>query len=115
MKEKAELEHQFIMLEASKASIEHNADRILERDNALSGQHDSLVAELRKATKDLAQSQDEINQMARRLDFLKNETERLAHDNAALRESTKFTVQEKTQPEPGMKKRKIFDFIPGEV
>jgi hypothetical protein len=94
MKEKAQLEHQLIMLEASKASIEHNADRILERDNALSGQHDSLVAELRRATKDLAQRQ---------------------HDNAALRESSKFTVQEKTQPEPGMKKRKIFDFIPGEV
>jgi chromosome segregation ATPase len=114
LKEKAELEHQFIMLEASKASIEDNADRILERDNALSGQHDTLVAELRKATKELAQRQDEINQMARRLDFLKNETERLAHDNAALREFAKFTVQDRTQPEPGIKKRKIFDFI-GEV
>jgi chromosome segregation ATPase len=104
------------MLEASKASIEHNADRILERDNALSGQHDMLVAELKKATRELAERQDEINQLTRRLDFLKNETERLARDNAALIDTLKFTTQDKKCPGPVInKKRKIFDFIPGEV
>ena len=104
------------MLEASKASIEHNADRILERDFALSGQHDKLVAELKKVTKELAQSKDEINQLTRRLDFLKAEAERLAHDNAALKESNKFTMQDRIRPEAGMvKKRKMFDIIPGEA
>lgn len=120
-KEKAELEHQLIMLEASKASIEHNADRILERDNAISGQHDKLVAELKKTKKELASSQDEINQLTRRLDFLKTETERLAQDNAALKESCKFTIESISStgtnfPELAAKKRKmLFDLIPKEV
>ena len=115
MKEKGDLENQVILLEASKASIEHNADRILERDNVLSTQHDVLVAELKKARRERGQRQDEINQLTRRLDFLKNEIERLAHDNAALMEAVKFTMEEKHPVSIGSKKRKIFDFIPGEL
>jgi chromosome segregation ATPase len=115
MREKAELETQIVMLEAGKASIEYNADRILERDNTLSGEYDKLRAELKKATRALAESEDEINHLTRRLDFLKNEAERLTHDNAALKDAIKFS-QAKNVPEPCSKKRKtLFDFIPGET
>ena len=114
-KEKAELENQLIMLEASKASIEHNADRILERDNVLSTQHDMLVTQLKKARRERGESQDEIHQLTRRLDFLKNEIERLAHDNAALMEAVKFTTEDKYPEHISNKKRKMFDFVPGEL
>ena len=102
------------MLEASKASIEHNADRILERDNALSGQHYKVVAELKIATKDLAERQYELNQLTRRFDFLKTENERLANENNALRDASKFIIQDK-QPHLIVKKRKIFEFMPGDL
>eukprot|EP00804_Cyclotella_cryptica_P011248 CCRYP_007741-RA/>CCRYP_007741-RA protein AED:0.15 eAED:0.15 QI:74/1/1/1/1/1/3/225/980 len=111
MKEKCDMENQVLFLEASKASIEHNADRILERDNAITGQHDMLKAELKKITRELAQREDEINQLTRRLEFLKNENERLAHDNAALKDAIKFSQHRKCL-DYNCKKRKMFDIVP---
>jgi chromosome segregation ATPase len=114
MKEKSDMENQVLFLEASKASIEHNADRILERDNAITGQHDMLNAELKKITRELAQREDEINQLTRRLDFLKTENERLVHDNAALRDAMKFSQHRKCS-DYSCKKRKMFDLTPGQI
>ena len=114
IKEKDELKNQVVMLEAGKASIKLNADRILERDNALSGEYDKLKAELKTATRELAESKDKINQLTRRLDYLKNETERLERDNAALNDAMK--VSQAKVPDPCSKKRKmLFDFMPGET
>ncbi|KAL7519200.1 hypothetical protein ACHAWX_003989 [Stephanocyclus meneghinianus] len=114
MKEKSDMEHQVLFLEASKASIEHNADRILERDNAITGQHDMLKAELKKIARALAQREDEIIQLTRRLDFLKTENERLMHDNTALRDAMKFS-QHRNCNDYSYKKRKMFDLAPGQL
>lgn len=114
MKEKSDMEHQVLFLEASKASIEQNADRILERDNAITGQHDMLKAELKKIARALAQREDEIIQLTRRLDFLKTENERLMHDNTALRDAMKFS-QHRNCNDYSYKKRKMFDLAPGQL
>ena len=110
LRERAEIEHQFIMLEASKVSIEENADRILERDNMLSSEYDKLQVELKHATRKLCERQDENNQLTKRLASIKQEIERLAHDNAALVESVKFTTEKMKSPEISHKKRKVFGF-----
>lgn len=108
--EKRVLERQVTILEASKASVEGNADRILERDNAIVGQNDRLKTECQKQSIKVANLQDEINQLARRLSYLKKENERLSRDNDALRDAVTFTQAKFLEQDQRLKRRKIFDF-----
>jgi chromosome segregation ATPase len=108
--EKRVLERQVALLEASKASVEGNADRILERDNAIVGQNDRLRTECQKQSIKVANLQDEINQLARRLSCLKKENERLSRDNDALRDAVTFTQAKFLEQDQRLKRRKIFEF-----
>ena len=108
--EKRVLERQVALLEASKASVEGNADRILERDNAIVGENDRLRTECQKQSIKVANLQDEINQLARRLSCLKKENERLSRDNDALRDAVTFTQAKFLEQDQRLKRRKIFEF-----
>eukprot|EP01082_Thalassiosira_pseudonana_P001518 g1452.t1 g1452 contig10:2120624-2124621(-) len=108
--EKRVLERQVALLEASKASVEGNADRILERDNAIVGQNDRLRTECQKQSIKVANLQDEINQLVRRLSCLKKENERLSRDNDALRDAVTFTQAKFLEQDQRLKRRKIFEF-----
>jgi chromosome segregation ATPase len=86
LEEKKRLEDKVTFLEASKASVEDNADRILERDNTLARQHDRLKAEYKKQTMMMADLQNGADQLRQRLERVKSENERLARDARALKE-----------------------------
>merc|ERR1712194_555980 len=87
--EKKNLQRKITFLEASKASVEHNADRILQRDNALAGQHDRLKSSYKEQSTRMAQLQDEVGQLVQRLARLKEENGRLSCDNCALKDMVK--------------------------
>ncbi len=86
MKEKNELEDKVVFLEASKASIERKADRILERDNTLTRQHESLGIEYTKQTRLSAELQCKLDKVLKRMDSMRLENEQLTRDNRTLRE-----------------------------
>ena len=86
MEEKKSLEDKVTFLEASKASVEENADRIIERENTLARQHDRLKAEYKKQTMMMADLQNVADQLRRRLERVKSEKERLSCDIRALKE-----------------------------
>ena len=87
--EKKALEDKITFLEASKASVEGNADRILQRDNALAGQYDRMKVEFKKQTMKTSELQDEVNNLIKRLMRLKGENGQLSRDNAALKDMIK--------------------------
>lgn len=86
LEEKKRLEDKVTFLEASKASVEDNADRILERDNTLARQHDRLKAKYKKQTMMMADLQNVADQLRQRLKRMKSENERLSCDTRALKE-----------------------------
>ena len=85
MMEKRDLEDKITFLEASKASIEASADRILERDNGLALRHDHLKAEYKKQTLMITKLQDEVNRLSNRLRGMKSINEQLSSDNRSIR------------------------------
>lgn len=86
LKEKVDLEDKIVFLEASKASIEKNADRILQRDNTLTRQHEHLEVEYKKQSKLNAELQCKIDKMMKRMDCMRVDNEKLTRDNKTLRE-----------------------------
>ena len=100
--EKRALEDKVAFLEASKASIEDNADRILERDNAMTGQYDRLKAEFKKQSLKNVELQGEVNQLVKRLAHLKDEFGRVSRDNCAL---TDIIQSRARSNEPANKRR----------
>ncbi len=96
LKEKNELEDKVVFLEASKASIERKADRILERDNTLTRQHEHLGVEYKKKSRLSAELQCKLEKVLKRMDCMRLENEQLTRDNRTLRElyqrSARFQV-----------------------
>lgn len=86
LKEKNDLEDKVVFLEASKTSIEENADRILERDNALTRQFESLGVDYKKQSRLNAELQSKVDKIGKRMDCMRLENEQLARDNRTLRE-----------------------------
>jgi archaellum component FlaC len=86
LKEKHDLEDKVVFLEASKASIEENADRILERNNALTRQFESLGVEYKKKSRLNAELLSKVDKIGKRMDCIRLENEQLASDNRTLRE-----------------------------
>ncbi|KAL7548755.1 hypothetical protein ACHAWF_016018 [Thalassiosira exigua] len=106
--EKKDLEAKVTFLEASKASVEGNADRILERDNALAGQYDRLKAEFKKQTMKIAELEDEVLQLVKRLARLKGENGQLLRDNCAMKDM--IQAPEVTNEVSNHKKKALFGF-----
>lgn len=86
LKEKVDLEGKIVFLEASKSSIEKKADRILERDNSLTRQHEHLDVEYKRQARINAELQRKIDKMMKRIDCMRLENEKLTRDNRTLRE-----------------------------
>jgi len=113
--ENKDLQGKITFLEASKASVENNADRILERDNALAGQHDRLKSSFKKQSMKVTELQGEVNQLVQRLANLKEENRRLSRDNSALKDmcvqepETRFD-EPNHKDEHNSKKRAVFGF-----
>jgi len=107
--EKKDLRGKITFLEASKASVEDNADRILERDNAIAVQHDRLKSSFKKQTMRIAELQDEVNQVVMRLTRFKAENGRLARDNCALKDIIQISSEARSD-DPNNKKRTILGF-----
>ena len=84
LQEKQELLDKVTFLEASKASIEDNADRILERDNGLGVRHDRLKSEFKKQTLKVAELEDEVANLSKRLGRMKSAYDQLSNDNSSL-------------------------------
>ena len=84
MADKKALEENVTFLEASKASVEDNADRILQRDNTIAAKYDRLKVEFKTQTMRIADLQDETKQLVKRLVHLKSENDRISNDNSAL-------------------------------
>ena len=74
--EKDALQDKLTFLEASKASLQENADRILQRNNTLMGQQCRFKVEFKKQTLMIAELQEELNQVVKRLTRLKAENSR---------------------------------------
>ena len=102
--EKNTLENKITFLQASKASVECNADRILERDTTLSGQLDRLKLDFKVKTMRVAELQDEVDQLGKRVSRLKGENNVLSRDNSALKEIIR------RRDDPNSKRRAIFGF-----
>ena len=84
LQEKQELLDKVTFLEASKASIEDNADRILERDNGLGVRHDRLKSEFKKQTLKVAELEAEVAILSKRLGRMKSAYDQLSNDNSSL-------------------------------
>lgn len=110
LEEKNRLEGKVTFLEASKASVEDNADRILERDNTLARQHDRLKAEYKKQTMMMADLQNVANQLRQRLERMNSENERLSRDARALKELNNRHHEGRLFDESNDKRRAIFGF-----
>lgn len=106
MREKSEIENHVVILEASKASIEHNADRILERENITIGRYDRLRAEFTEQRRQLLEKEEEINALIRRFDYQKSENQILFRENASLKDAMKAS-QDKHRTEVTRKRRKV--------
>ena len=70
------LQDKLTFLEASKASLQENADRIQQRNNTLMGQQCRFKVEFNKQTLMIAELQEELNQVVKILTRLKAENSR---------------------------------------
>ncbi len=96
-------------MEASKASVENNADRILERDNTLARQHDRLKAEYKKQTMMIADLRILTDHLRHRLERVESENDRLIRDTKALKE-----INNRTEARPlneSNDKRRVLSFL----
>lgn len=107
--EKRELESELLILNAGKASVEDNADRILERDNALNGKYERLKVEYKKQAMMCASFQDEVNRLARRIRHMQVENDRLSHENRSMVE-TVMSMENKVSDDANVRRRVIFGF-----
>ena len=80
------LEDKVVFMEASKASIEKNADRILERNYTLARQCEQLAVEYKKQGRLNAELQHKVDKVGKRMDCIRLENEQLTRDNKTLRE-----------------------------
>lgn len=76
-------------MEASKTSIQANADRILQRDDILAKQHDRLKAVYKDQSILLSHFENEADQLRTRLEQVKFDNERLRRDTRALKDMNK--------------------------
>lgn len=83
------LEDKVAFLEASKTSVQANADRILQRDNILAKQHDRLKAVYKDQSILLSHFEKEADQLRTRLEQVKFDNERLRRDTRALKDMNK--------------------------
>lgn len=84
--ERSCLEDKVVFMEASKASIEKNADRILERNYTLARQFEQLAVEFKRQERLNAELQHKIDKVGKRMDCMRLENEQLTRDNRTLRE-----------------------------
>ncbi len=109
IEEKKRLEDKIMFLEASKASIESNADRILQRDNTLAREHDRLKAEYKTQTVMIADLRMIADHLRHRLERVESENDRLARDTRALKE---ITNRHEARPfDESNDKRRAFGFL----
>ena len=109
--EKKDLQSKITFLEASKASVEDNADRILQRDNTLGGQHDRLKSSFKKQSMKVAELQGEVGQLTNKVSSLKDENGRLTRDNCALKDMLKTSKSKENEPTHHDRKRAVFGFL----
>jgi chromosome segregation ATPase len=83
------LEDRIAILEAGKASFEYKSDRILERDNALVGQHERLMSEYQKQTKKMVDLKEQLKALTLVVKRLDLEKEQFFAERATLRETIK--------------------------
>ena len=108
LEEKEELQDKVTFLEASKASIEDHADRILERDNGLGVRHDRLKSEFKKQTLKVAELEDEVAILSKHLGRMKSANVQLSNDNSSLVRD--IQARSRLVDESKGKRRVIFGF-----
>jgi len=87
--ENKRLEDRIAILEAGKTSFEYKSDRILERDNALAGQHERLVSEALKQAKKMSDLKNEVKELSLVVKRLELEKQHFIAERATLRETIK--------------------------
>ena len=109
--EKQELQDKVTFLQASKTSIEDNADRILKHDNGLGIRHDRLKTEFKTQSIKMSELEDEVKQIIKRLRGIKSINEHLSNDNRELRNDIRARVAAEPRANSGdgnNKRRVIF-------
>ena len=87
--ENKSLKDQIDILEAGKASFEYKSDRILERDNALIGQHERLKSEYKKQAKKMVDLKEQVKALSLVVKRLDMEKEHFFLERATLKETIK--------------------------
>lgn len=83
------LEDKVALLEASKISVQANADRILQRDDILAKQHDRLKAVYKDQSILQSHFENEADQLRTRLEQVNFDNECLRRDTRALKDMNK--------------------------
>ncbi|KAL7445141.1 hypothetical protein ACHAXM_011869 [Skeletonema potamos] len=98
------LEDRVAILEAGKASFECKSDRILERDNALVGQHERLMREYQKQSTKMADLKEQLKALTLVVKRLDLEKDQFFAERATLRETIKMMSlrlrSHKNEPSP---------------